>query len=66
MMAGNALSPQLVSGANNDEMYLFHGDESYHSGMHKWKISGLSTIHEQDIPITYPSPAIGAGKNSRK
>jgi hypothetical protein len=58
MMAGNALSPQLVSGDNDDEMYLWHGDESYHSGMHKWKISGLNTIHEQDIPITYPSPSL--------
>jgi FlgD Ig-like domain len=58
MMAGNALSPQLVYGDNSDEMYLWHGDESYHSGMHKWKISGLSTIHEQDIPITYPSSAL--------
>ncbi len=58
MMAGNALSPQLVYGDNNDEMYLWHGDESYHSGIHKWKISGLNTISEQDIPITYPSPAL--------
>ncbi len=58
MMAGNALSPQLVYSDNSDEMYLWHGDESYHSGMHKWKISGLSTIREQDIPITYPSAAL--------
>jgi hypothetical protein len=58
MMAGNAISPQLVSGANADEMYLYHGDESYHAGLHKWKISGLSTITQLDIPITYPSQAL--------
>jgi FlgD Ig-like domain len=58
MMAGNALSPQLVDGASADELYLWHGDESFHAGMHKWKITGLSTIAEQDIPITYPAPAV--------
>ncbi|MDB4902319.1 MAG: Ig family protein [Mucilaginibacter sp.] len=58
MMAGNALSPQLVYGANNDELYLWHGDESFHAGLHKWKISGLNTIIEQDIPITYPTAAL--------
>jgi len=56
MMAGNALSPQLVYGSTADELYLYHGDESFHSGVHKWKISGLSTIAEQDIPIVYPFP----------
>jgi len=58
MMAGNALSPQLVNGANPDQLYLYHGDESYHAGMHKWLISGLNTIKEQDIPITFPSTAL--------
>ena len=58
MMTGNALSPQLVDGATKDELYLWHGDENRHGGIHKWKISGLSTIAEQDIPITYPSPSL--------
>jgi FlgD Ig-like domain len=58
MMAGNALTPQLVNGMSADELYLWHGDESFHGGMHKWRISGLSTIKEQDIPITYPFAAL--------
>jgi len=57
-MAGNTLNPQLVYGNTADEMYLYHGDESQHGGVHQWRISGLSTITEQDIPITYPSPAL--------
>jgi hypothetical protein len=58
MMAGNALSPQLVVGANSDELYLWHGDESWHAGMHKWKISGLSTIKDTAISITFPSASL--------
>src|SRR5260221_3317866 len=57
-MAGNVLTPQLVSGSNSDEMYLYTGDESQHAGMHRWKITGLNTITELDVPITYPSPQI--------
>lgn len=53
--AGNVLTPQLVSGSTSDEMYLYTGDESQHAGMHRWKIDGLNTIAELDIPITYPS-----------
>ncbi|HEY4326575.1 MAG TPA: FlgD immunoglobulin-like domain containing protein [Mucilaginibacter sp.] len=60
MMAGNALSPQLVYGSSPDELYLYHGDESFHGGIHKWKITGLSTIAELDIPISYPAPAMVA------
>jgi hypothetical protein len=57
MMAGNALSPQLIDGANSDELYLWHGDESWHAGMHKWKISGLHTIKDTAISIIYPFAA---------
>ncbi|GAA4316710.1 hypothetical protein GCM10023149_13890 [Mucilaginibacter gynuensis] len=60
MMAGNALSPQLVKGNNSDEAYLFHGDESFHSGMHKWTISGLTTVKLLNVPIKYPSDKVAA------
>jgi hypothetical protein len=67
LMAGNVLTPQLVDGTTPDEMFLYTGDESQHSGMHQWKITGLSTIAELDIPITYPSaqlvPASSMGTN---
>ncbi len=55
MMAGNALTPQMVKGETTDINYLWHGDESFHAGIHRWKISGLNSIAVQIIPITYPS-----------
>lgn len=50
MMAGNAFSPSIVK--VGDDYYLYHNDESYHSGVHRWKITGLNTIQEQSIPLT--------------
>lgn len=50
MMAGNAFSPSIVKAGTN--YYLYHNDESYHGGVHRWKITGLETIHEQTIPLT--------------
>ncbi|MCW3094217.1 MAG: C-terminal target protein [Ferruginibacter sp.] len=54
MMCGNALTPIVVKDANGD-LYLYHGDESDHAAVHRWKITGLNTIQEQAISITYPS-----------
>lgn len=56
-MAGNALTPQLIPDpqGSTDIMYLWHGDEGDHSGVHRWKISGLDSIQEQSITITYPN-----------
>ena len=56
-MAGNVLTPILVKGPAGN-LYLIHGDESDHAGVHRWKISGLNTIAEQNIPIKYPTPVI--------
>ncbi len=61
-MAGNALTPIMVKGPAGD-YYLYHGDESDHAGVHRWKISGLNTINEQDVPLTYMASAI-AGKST--
>jgi hypothetical protein len=67
MMAGNNFTPALIAGRTSDEMYLWHGDESYHAGIHRWKITGLNSIQEQDIPIQFPSnlltPAPAPGIN---
>ncbi len=52
--AGNALSPVVVKDASGD-LYVYHGDESAHAGIHRWKISNLSSIQEQYISIAYPS-----------
>lgn len=51
MMAGNAFAAQLVKD-NAGNYFLYHNDESFHAGVHRWKVSGLNTIKEQSIPIT--------------
>jgi hypothetical protein len=58
MMAGNALTPTIVKDANGD-YYVYHGDESDHAALHRWKITGLNTITEQNLTINYPSAYIG-------
>jgi hypothetical protein len=57
-MAGNAFSPSLVKDAAGD-VYLYHNDESVHGGVHRWKITGLNTIQEQSIPVTFSPTAQG-------
>jgi len=34
---------------------MYHGDEAAHSGIHRWKLSGLNTISEQVITMPFPS-----------
>ena len=53
-MAGNAFAASLVKNSDGD-VYLYHNDESYHSGIHRWKISGFNTIEEQIIPVQTPT-----------
>jgi hypothetical protein len=48
-MAGNAFSTKVVKVGS--DYYLYHNDESYHSGVHRFKISGLNTIQEQTLPV---------------
>jgi flagellar hook assembly protein FlgD len=43
-MAGNAFHPNFVK--YNGEYYLYHNDESFHGGIHRWKINGLSSVKE--------------------
>lgn len=52
-MAGNSYAAAIVK--NKDAtLYLYHNDESYHSGVHRWKITGLNAIQEQTIPVAAP------------
>ncbi|MBG9377063.1 hypothetical protein I5907_12535 [Panacibacter sp. DH6] len=53
-MAGNAFAAALVEDKEGN-LYLYHNDESYHSGIHRWHISGFNTITEQTIPIQLPA-----------
>jgi hypothetical protein len=58
MMAGNSFSASLVK-TSDGGLYLYHNDESYHSGVHRWKITGLSSIQEQVIPVVLAVTAQG-------
>ncbi len=50
--AGNALTPAAVKDGNGD-LYLYHGDESQHGGIHRWKITNLNSIKEQYTSILF-------------
>jgi len=48
-MAGNAFDPDLAK--VGDTVYLYHNDESYHAGLHRWKISNTENIKEFNFQI---------------
>lgn len=52
-MAGNALAPTLVK--SGDDYWLYHGDESDHSAIHRWKITGMNTIREENSSMPFPN-----------
>ena len=59
-MAGNSFSGDVVKSPNDpNTAYLYHNDDGLHSGAHRWKISGLSTIQEKIIPVTLTSTRHG-------
>ena len=49
MGAGNVFSSAFVKVDSN--YYLYHNDESVHGALHRWKISGLNTISEQNYSL---------------
>lgn len=49
-MAGNAFDSQVIK--YGGDLYFYHNDESYHAGLHRWKISNLSSKQEFNINIT--------------
>ena len=49
--AGNSFSPSLITGRTDDELFMDHNDESQHGGLHRWRISGLSTIAQHAVPL---------------
>lgn len=50
-MAGNAYTSAVVTAADGS-LYIYHCDESWHGGVHRWHVTNLSSIHEDSIPIT--------------
>jgi hypothetical protein len=53
-MAGNAFTNDVII-APNGITYAYHNDESYHGGVHRWRIDNLSTIAEQSTSIIWYS-----------
>ena len=47
--AGNAFSAEMVS--VNDQLYLWHNDESVHGGVHRWRIDGANEIRFLEAAI---------------
>lgn len=56
--AGNVFSSTIVKVGS--DYYVYHNDESVHGGIHRWKITGLNTIAEQTISLTF-APAVAGG-----
>ncbi|QDK78664.1 hypothetical protein EXU85_08580 [Spirosoma sp. KCTC 42546] len=50
-MDGNALNAQVVK-LPDGRVYLYHGGENDHCGLHRWRIEGLNTIQEQVIQFS--------------
>jgi len=50
--AGNVLSSALVKIGSH--YYIYHCDESVHGGIHRWRVSGLSSIKVQQIRSQIP------------
>jgi len=50
--AGNALNAVMVKDSSGN-VYVYHCDESRHSGLHRWKITNLSSILEQTIAVSF-------------
>ncbi len=50
MGAGNVLSSTVVKVGS--DYYIYHNDESVHGGIHRWKISNVNSIAEQNSNLT--------------
>ena len=49
-MAGNAFISTVVA-APDGSLYIYHGDESWHGGVHRWHVTGLDSIQVDSISV---------------
>jgi len=56
-MAGNATSHGLVRRPDGT-IYIYHNDEGFHGGIHRWRIENLGSIHEQPVPVKWNSDVV--------
>jgi hypothetical protein len=61
-VAGNALSGSLVQGTNG-KYYLYHGDETIHNGIARWRLDSVVSISRQtaNYPVAGPGAPIVPG-----
>ena len=50
-LAGNAFNSWIVK-SSDGRVFLYHNDESWHGGVHRWRLDGLDTVSEQSVPLT--------------
>jgi hypothetical protein len=52
-MAGNAFCANMIK--VGDTVYLYHNDEGLNGGcgIHRWRVTGLNTIQEQEVPVSF-------------
>lgn len=52
-MAGNAFCANMIK--MGDTAYLYHNDEGLNGGcgIHRWRITGLNTVQEQEVPVRF-------------
>jgi hypothetical protein len=56
-MAGNATSHGIVRRPDGT-IYIYHNDEGFHGGIHRWRIENLASISEQAVPVKRNSDVI--------
>jgi DNA-binding beta-propeller fold protein YncE len=56
-MAGNATSHGIVRRPDGT-VYIYHNDEGFHGGIHRWRIENLGSIREQTVPVKWNSDVV--------
>ena len=56
-MAGNVHNPWIVK-LTDGRVYLYHNDEGWHGGVHRWRIDGLDTITELTVNVDWKAPTV--------
>ena len=56
-MSANAFSPVMTK--RNDTIFIYQNDEGLHSGIHRWRITGLNTIQEQIDTVSFTTTGNG-------
>ncbi len=51
-MAGNASASRIVRGPKG-ELYIYHNDESFHGGIHRWRVENLASIGERSVVLEW-------------